>query len=460
MDAKRRRDPVARGERGQTLLLVALSIIGVVAAVGLATDGAVVFVTQRHLQRALDAAALAAANKLPDEDEARDAAYQFMRLHGYEFDPTSNPLTIEFPGPEMDPPRKIATVAAAVNQDLFFLNVVGWRSVDVTALGEGESAPLDVYLVLDLSNSMVYDTQRPWWWNHNATRFHVCPQTDCPWWLCDDSDYGSWEACRAYYCNYEGDLVAGGGGIVETKERSCDPLDEHIKDSAKFFVDQLDPRYDRVGVVGYHREGYVHQPLTNDFDLVKDQIDNMDAYELTSAESDDWLCTNIGDGLLYANVSMSQDPPSKGGEGGRIDSVWSTVLLTDGRANLYRDCAGCPDICDGADCDVQDCSPWTGYCPTANNWARDNAWSAWNLHKIVVYTIAYGDIFFDQPQYRELMIDIADIADNGQEDCTAADKNQDDWNGCTENFWVVPDQEGLEEALDEIAERIYTRLLR
>jgi Flp pilus assembly protein TadG len=448
MNVKTIENPDARGERGQTLLLVALSIIGVVAAVGLATDGAVVFVAQRHLQRALDAAALAAANKLPDQEEAEDAAYQFMRLHGYDFD--SDGLDIEFP--ETTPARKIATVAATVNQNLFFLNVVGWHNVDVIAEGEGESAPLDVYLALDLSNSMVYDTPRPSWWNDNATRFHVCPQTGCHWSLCDENDDTSWNACRAYYCNYEGDLTAGGGGIVETKERNCDPLDEHIKPAAKFFVDQLDSDYDRIGLIGYDRQGHVEQRLTDDFDALKSAIDNMDAYPVTSYEDNDaYLCTNIGDGLLSSNYWMSQPAPPSG-DGGRIDSVWSTVLLTDGRANMFRDCPGCPDICTG--CPVQECSWTSGVCPQANEWARLNANSAWTQHKIFVYTIAYGRLMTDpthpryRPEYKQLMIDIADIADNGELD------------GDTENFWEAPDEAGLRESLAEIAERMYTRLLR
>ena len=476
MKVKTENDPGAGGERGQVIVLLAFAIIALVAAVGLATDGAIVYIAQRHLRRALDAAALAAANKLPDNAEAEAAAYQFMRLHGYDYDPVDKPLNIIFP--VTDPPRKIATVSAGVDADLFFLNVVNWHTVEVNALGEGESAPLDVYLVLDLSNSMVYDTDMqpedpdeewPEWWNDRDTREDVCPQTGCPGWLCEydhptrgeayDASY-SWSACRAYYCNFEGDLeypVGSGTFIEQNKGRNCDPLDVHIKDSAQFFVDQLDSRYDRIGVIGYDREGQVYQTLTDDFNAVTNTIQSMDAYEVTSAEDENaWLCTNIGDGLLFANVQMSQDPPV----GGRIDSVWSTVLLTDGRANIYRDCGGCPDECGDPECGIIDCSDWDGYCAEANEWAINNAWSSWTLHKIVVYTIGYGQNFESTFSYRELMIDIADITDNGEENCTPADKAEPDLNGCTENFWAVPDEAGLREALAEIAERIYTRLLR
>ncbi len=54
------------------------------------------------------------------------------------------------------------------------------------------------------------------------------------------------------------------------------------------------------------------------------------------------------------------------------------------------------------------------------------------------------------PSYQQLMIDIADITDNGVLDA----------HGDTDNFWAVPDEAGLRQALEEIAERIYTRLVR
>ncbi|MBN1138999.1 MAG: VWA domain-containing protein [Anaerolineae bacterium] len=407
-------------ERGQAIILVALMLIVLVAFVGLGTDVTLVYTAKAHLQRAIDAAALAAANKLPDQAEARAAAYEFTRLHGYDFDPSGNPLQITFP--TENPPRKLAAVAGTVDVDLAFLRVVGWRQAPVTASAMGESAPLDVYLVLDLSESMVYDTPKPACWPS------CCP-AECP--KCGSSN--SWQECQAYYCN---------------RQRNCDPLDVHIKDSAQFFIDQLDSRYDRVGVIRYDRWGWYpgdgtppqSMALTDNFAAVKARIGSLDAFEPYAV-----LCTNIGDGLLVANHYMSLPPPPDD-VGGRTDSIWAIVLLTDGRANMYRNCPGCPDDC--GSCSLQECTPWTGQCANADTWAKKNAWSSWNNHKIVVYTIAYGDIFFDYPQYRQLMIDIADITDNGELD------------GDTENFWAVPDEAGLRQALAEIAERIYTRLVR
>jgi len=403
---------VPNRERGQTIVLVALMLIALVSFVGLGTDVTLVYTAKAHLQRAIDAAALAAANKLPDQTEATAAAYEFTRLHGYGFSPSGDPLQIAFP--TEDPPRKLAVVTGTVDVDLAFLRVIGWSQTPVMASGEAESAPLDVYLVLDLSESMVYDTPRPVCWPS------CCPK-ECP--LCGAAN--SWDECQAYYCN---------------RQRNCDPLDVHIKDSAQFFVDQLDSRYDRVGVIRYDKWGYEpptqSMALSDKFGQVKNAIGKLDAFEPFGV-----YCTNIGDGLLVANNYMSR-PPADGG--GRTDSIWTIVLLTDGRANIYRDCPGCPDDC-GSCSTLYECGQ---PCQRADDWARANAWSSWNNHKIVVYTIAYGQKFLDDPMYRQLMVDIADITDNGVLD------------GDTDNFWAVPDEAGLRQALAEIAERIYTRLVR
>jgi hypothetical protein len=406
---------VPNHERGQTIVLLALMIIVLIAFVGLGTDVTLIYTAKAHLQRAVDAAALAAANKLPDQVEADGAAYEFTRLHGYTFSPSGDPLQITFP--IEDPPRKLAVVTGTVDVDLAFLRVIGWRQTPVTASAAGESAPLDVYLVLDLSESMVYDTPKPVCWPS------CCPAA-CP--MCGAAN--SWQECQAYYCN---------------RQRNCDPLDVHIKDSAEFFVDQLDPRYDRVGVIRYDRWGWYppdqSMALTNNFNAVKKAIRKLDAFEPYSV-----LCTNIGDGLLVANHYLSLPPPPAD-SGGRTDSIWAIVLLTDGRANIYRSCTGCPDDCGDPSCQIQECQQ---PCRPPEDWARANAWSSWNNHKIVVYTVAYGQAFFDYPQYRQLMIDIADITDNGVVD------------GQTDNFWAVPNEAGLRQALAEIAEHIYTRLVR
>jgi len=384
---------------GQIFIILAFGILGLVAAIGLGVDATRLYMENQNLQRAVDAAAVAGSTQLPDQAKAIDTAYAFMRIHGYEFDPHTNPLTFTFP--VSNPPRKIITVEGSTEADFTFMSLIGIPNTTVGALGEGESSPLDIYLILDLSLSMVYDTNRPYGWPNQAV-------DGC-------TNWGN-KTCVAKYCNHN---------------RNCNPLDTKIKPAAKFFVDQLSSTYDRIGLVGYDLEGSHVLSLEYDFNVIKTAIDNMDAYE------DDGRSTNIGDGILFAHQKIVTE--------GRMDGIWSMVLLTDGRANVYRLCPGCPMNCGAPACAVQEGNHGDF---NSTNWAMKNAISTWDLHETVIYTIAYGDIFTANPAYRQLMIDIADRTDNGVMD------------GTTENFWAAPNEFALQAAFKEIAERIYTRLLR
>ncbi len=406
-----------RHDYGQAIVIFALALVALMAAVGLATDGAILYKTKQDLQRTVDSAALAAAYKLPNRTNSRQAAYEFGRLHGYDFDPTTNPLIITFP--VYDPPRKAVSVKGSTDANFAFLSLVGIHTMKVSAIGEAESAPLDVYLIFDLSQSMVYDTTRP------------NPWPPVGFTTCNSWDSGSYSDCIAKYCNWA---------------RKCDPLDLHIKPAAKFFVDQLDPQFDRIGIVAYDQSGIKILGLTNDFNAVKTAIDALNAFDHQGAPASNCPktnppgCnknTNIGDGIMQAHNGIATE--------GRLDAIWSMVLMTDGRANVYRSCSGCPPNCGAISCQTLNiCNE----CSNADSWAINNAKDTWTRHETAIYTIAYGDMFFTDPSYRSLMIKIADWTDNGSLD------------GSTQNFWAVPDENGLRAALAEVAERIYSRLLR
>jgi len=81
-------------ESGQIIVLVAILMIGLVAVVGLVTDGGLVFSQRRDLQNAADAAALAGAMQIDenayrasgavvlDERAAREAAVEYLEAEG------------------------------------------------------------------------------------------------------------------------------------------------------------------------------------------------------------------------------------------------------------------------------------------------------------------------------------------------------------------------------------------
>jgi hypothetical protein len=414
-------------ERGQAIVLIALGMFVLILATGLAVDATLVYRAKQDLQRAIDSAALAAAYKLPDEAPAANAAYEYADLHGYDFNPYPGP-TLDINFPKYDPPRKVVTVEGSTDVNLAFMSVIGFKSVQISAAGEAESAPLDIYLVLDLSESMVYDTEQP------------SPWPPVGFTLCSTWDDGSYSDCIAKYCNWA---------------RECDPLDLHIKPAAKYFIDQLHPMYDRVGLVVYDQSGTKIIGLTSDFELLKWYIDDLNAFDhqgstncsiTRSPDFSNNACnkqTNIGDGIMYAHNGIASE--------GRQDAIWSMVLLTDGKANVYRQDAycTCPGNCADVDCEHVHLWDETGSPDPAAKWAIDHAKDTWSRHETTIYTIAFGTNYSD---YQALMIEIADWTDNGLRDNSTTATHG--------NFWGVPDEDYLRLAFAEIAERIYSRLLR
>jgi hypothetical protein len=121
-------------------------------------------------------------------------------------------------------------------------------------------------------------------------------------------------------------------------------------------------------------------------------------------------------------------------------------LLTDGKANIWRNCPGCVPAVPA--CPVGKLC-WNDSDPVipAETWAIFNAKDSWTKNETVIYTIAYG-ANSTTPAYQALMKDIADWTDNGVYD------------GHTTDFWAAPDEAHLRAAFVEIADRIYSRLLR
>jgi hypothetical protein len=399
-------------ERGQAIVIIVLGLFALIAVAGLAVDGTLIYRAKQDLQRAIDSAALAAAYKLPSQGNASQTAYEFVDLHGYDFHPYPGPNQLDISFPDYTPPRKAVTVKGSTNVHLAFMSILGFHSVQISAQGEAEAAPLDVYLVLDLSESMTYNTY--------YTQRSSAPSPLPSWWQYKSDAIAQW--CNA--------------------ERLCDPLDIKIKPAAKYFIDKLDPLYDRVGLVVYDQVGTKIIGLTNDFEALKLEIDDLNAYD----HQEDGSCcnkqTNIGDGILYAHNGIASE--------GSIDAIWSIVFLTDGKANVYRKCTGCPPNC--GSCTIHLCEE----CDDAGYWAIKNAVDTWKRHETTIYTIAFG---VDYSDYETLMINIADCTDDGVCNCTSSGVC-DPPRGTTDNYWPAPDENELRNAFAEIAERIYSRLLR
>ena len=226
-----------RYERGQVLVIVTLSVIGLVAAVGLTVDVGLLYLNHGKLRRAVDAAALAATAQFREGysiSELEKAAKEFLVLNGID-DPTAKVETCETnPGDPVlcdAPLRKLVRVRATSTMKLAFLPVIGIKQTTVSAMAVSEAASMDVVFVIDASDSMTYDAP--------------ADINDPDHYLRDPSQ-----------CNPLHD---------------CHPFEE-VKSAAEAFVDQLYFPYDRVAVVTFDDHARVDLPFTDNRNDVKNAI--------------------------------------------------------------------------------------------------------------------------------------------------------------------------------------------
>ena len=201
-------NPVARrfrrSQRGQSIVLLALAFLALIAFVGLVTDVAMMFVRYASLRRAVDAAAIAAAGQIregTDYAEVTMAAEQYIQLHGIDPDTVlvetcetdiyqwrqglgpwdGSPHPEEYVDGKLvsvaqqmgentelcnwDDPRKLVRVSAQITSPTSFLKLLGFDDFILEATSLSETAVLDVALVIDTSESMSKFTYLPTTYN-------------------------------------------------------------------------------------------------------------------------------------------------------------------------------------------------------------------------------------------------------------------------------------------------------
>ena len=381
-----RQVPARRKEKGQVLIIVVFAIIGLVAFIGLVIDLGLVYIGYGQLRRSVDAAALAASLQYREGYQFTDlenSAKEFLVLNGIN-DPdviietcekrlllcdTNGDGTVS-----ESEHRKFVHVAASTTVPLAFLRVIGINEIPLTAEAVSEAASVDVVLVIDRSESMTFDA----------------PKGDA---MRDPSE-----------CN-----AADPGG---TYPGDCSPF-EDVKVAAASFVENLfldddgplGPHigYDRVGVVTFDRhvhcstcsnaEDNLSLALTTNKDQILNTIRHLWVYqagndalpgvdvgydgetcndlgfpnypsEVPSGpcrrydapyvygmfdcpayavrhDPSSFTTTNIGGGLVAAGNEFA--------ESFRQESLWVSILLTDGAANASTDLSEalphgfCPD---------------------------------------------------------------------------------------------------------------------
>ncbi len=111
-------------ESGAVMVLVALGMVVLIGMVGLVIDSGRVYLEQQKVQNALDAAALAGAQELPDTNAATLTALDYASLNGLNPDD----VVISFPT------SSLMTVEYTEDVDMYFLPVLNINQKSVNAI--------------------------------------------------------------------------------------------------------------------------------------------------------------------------------------------------------------------------------------------------------------------------------------------------------------------------------------
>jgi putative Tad-like protein involved in Flp pilus assembly len=240
----------ARAERGQAMLIIALAIIGLIAFIGLMVDSGILFISNGHLRRAVDAAALSAATQLREGAKREDlqlAATEFMTLNGVDA-ATVNVETCDYAThtpadicPE--PPRKFVRVTASQTVRFAFLPIIGFGNLQISAGATSEAASVDAVIVIDTSESMC--AGNPGTWPNCPGIYNPNESTGVD----QDPGPGVYTGCNPTQLNFPTD----GAG-------KCHPLWD-AKFAAKAFVKKLYDGYDRIAVVHFDYRPHIDYAL-------------------------------------------------------------------------------------------------------------------------------------------------------------------------------------------------------
>ena len=169
-----------RNESGQALPLVVLCLFVLIGFVAMSIDVGRLVWARTQMQAAVDAAALAAAQSMPNEIEAKDVARDywldnsgFIQSQGTNiwFNIDDDTETVFPPG------NKAIRVAASADIPTWFAKFFGVPKWHVSAEGWAESQVLDISVVLDVSGSMCFDSFRQ---VENSIAYQMSPGRNSP----------------------------------------------------------------------------------------------------------------------------------------------------------------------------------------------------------------------------------------------------------------------------------------
>ena len=172
-------DHLKKAERGQSIIILAFAFVVLLGFVGLTTDVSLMFVRYATIRRAVDSASLAAATQMrqgTEEAAVQIAAKQFVEFHGLDsvevLVETCQTLDRASSDPEVQAKvtelctadqRKLVKVTVQAQSPTAFLRLLGWNNFTLQASAISETAALDVVLIMDVSESMLTQTNYDDW---------------------------------------------------------------------------------------------------------------------------------------------------------------------------------------------------------------------------------------------------------------------------------------------------------
>jgi len=389
-------------EKGQSMVLFAFMLMGIMAFMAMSIDVGRLVWARTQMQAAVDAAALAGAQSLPDSLQAEASANEYWLKNSTFLQAQGQNVAVTVTLPTTS---KAVAIRGDADIPTIFARVLGIPKFHVSASAEAESVVLDTMLVLDRSGSMCFDNYGPNGSFVSRVRLRMAiKSTDTVFQVRRDntllplSSYmyvgqvfrldKEWlevtgivepdtvQVIRGVPNPNNGSSSKAANHSAGTRPRgdTCQQAGaspyypwEYIKAGGRVFVNQLDARFDRSGYVHFSTKGTLEMSMTNALGQVQNAIATSPD---PSAFGINDRYTNIAHGFYLANQELVS--------GGRANAKWVVVLLSDGVANRY---------CSGGE--TQACAGQGSNSSTARARALAQADSAAS-HGIIVYTIGYG----------------------------------------------------------------------
>lgn len=273
--------------RGQVLVIFGVALLALLVFIGLAIDAGALYVTYNQLKRAVDGAAVAAANqyKLGETNitEFETAASEVLQLNNLVMSQVNLQVAIcdadgDYIVDSGLPPvldarcretpgfmRKLVWVEATQQAPLYFLGLLGFGPVPLTTNTMTEAAAVDIVLVLDVSESMA-----------SATSGYI------------PDDYDPDTTCNPNTRSPGGSPPSG----------ACLPM-WYLKNASQALVNTIYEGYDRIAIITYDSRA----ELKLDFTSFR-----------ATANSAIWSSINVHDDPPYARLWQPWGPARDPGD--------------------------------------------------------------------------------------------------------------------------------------------------